>query len=62
MITLEFLYGSLFPRSLYLMALNFSDKQKWVATLEAIITHSPDTPKRKDAVSSTVKFPCHYAV
>ncbi len=34
------------------MALNFSDKQKWVATLEAIITHSPDTFKRKDAVSS----------
>ena len=33
------------------MALNFSDKQKWVATLEAIITHSPDTFKRKDAVS-----------
>ena len=39
-------------RSLYLMALNFSDKQKWVATLEAIITHSPDTFKRKDAVST----------
>ena len=36
------------------MALNFSDKQKWVATLEAIITHSPDTFKRKDAVSTVV--------
>ena len=35
------------------MAMNFSDKQKWVATLEAIITHSPDTFKRKDAVSTT---------
>ena len=38
------------------MALNFSDKQKWVATLEAIITHSPDSFKRKDAVSPLVLF------
>lgn len=28
---------SLLYRSLYLMALNFSEKQLWVATLEAIV-------------------------
>ena len=32
------------------MALSFADKQKWVATLEAIVNHSGKTDRQKGAV------------
>ena len=31
------------------MALTFSDKQRWVATLEAIVDHSGRTDRARDA-------------
>ena len=33
------------------MALSFEDKQKWVATLEAIVDHSHNSVGRREAVS-----------
>ena len=38
-------------RSLYLMALDFRDKHKWVATLEAIVNHGSRTDRLKNAVT-----------
>lgn len=35
------------------MALNFTEKQKWVAVLEAIVNHSGKEDRIKDVVGPT---------
>ena len=40
-------------RSICLMALTFAEKQKWVATLEAIVNHSGKEERINKAVSMT---------
>ena len=39
--------------SLYLRALDFADKHKWVATLEAIVNHGSGTERLKNTVTRT---------
>ncbi len=49
------------------MAEGFSEKQKWVATLEALVDHSGIGNKRKDAVRSnrpdlSVTLQCYISI
>jgi len=50
--SLLFLNYNLFFRGVYFMAPSFVDKQKWVATLEAIVNHSGKEERSQDVVST----------